>query len=66
MKSKKLTASLNYVAKQKKLNLGMVGFTTFVGTFLIVSSVTQANDLQIYAAPTAGKKDAGDDVGYIG
>lgn len=56
MKSKKLTASLNYVAKQKKLNLGMVGFTTFVGTFLIVSSVTQANDLQIYAAPTAGKK----------
>ncbi len=56
MISKKLTASLNYVAKQKKLNLGMVGFTTFVGTFLIVSSVTQANDLQIYAAPTAGKK----------
>ncbi|MFW2095158.1 pilus assembly protein PilY [Acinetobacter sp. ULE_I057] len=56
MKSKKLTASLSYAAKQKKLNLGTVGFTTFVGTFLIVSSVTQANDLQIYAAPTAGKK----------
>ncbi|BAP35282.1 putative type 4 pili biogenesis protein PilY [Acinetobacter guillouiae] len=56
MKSKKLTASLSYAGKQKKLNLGMVGFTTFVGTFLIVSSVTKANDLQIYAAPTAGKK----------
>lgn len=56
MKSKKLTASLSYAGKQKKLNLGMVGFTTFVGTFLIMSSVTQANDLQIYAAPTAGKK----------
>lgn len=56
MKSKKLTASLSYAGKPKKLNSGGVGFTTFVATFLIASSVTQANDLQIYAAPTAGKK----------
>lgn len=56
MKSKKLTASLSYAGKSKKLNVGAIGLTTFVGTFLIVSSVTQANDLQIYAAPTAGKK----------
>lgn len=56
MKSKKLTASLSYAGKPKKLNSGGVGFTTFVVTFLIASSVTQANDLQIYAAPTAGKK----------
>ncbi|WP_445114850.1 pilus assembly protein PilY [Acinetobacter sp. WZC-1] len=56
MKSKKLAASLSFVGKQKKLNSGGVGFTAFIGTFLIVSSVTQANDLQIYAAPTAGKK----------
>ncbi|MEQ1307789.1 PilC/PilY family type IV pilus protein [Acinetobacter bereziniae] len=56
MKSKKLIASLSYTGKPKKLNSGAIGLTTFVGTFLIVSSVTQANDLQIYAAPTAGKK----------
>ncbi|MBJ9372207.1 pilus assembly protein PilY [Acinetobacter sp. TGL-Y2] len=56
MKFKKLTASLSYAGKSKKLNVGAIGLTTFVGTFLIVSSVTQANDLQIYAAPTAGKK----------
>lgn len=56
MKSKKLTASLSYARKAKRINLNAALFITFIGTFLIVSSVTRANDLQIYAAPTVGKK----------
>lgn len=39
--------------------------SSMIFTWLMTSSVVQASDLQIYASPTAGKKNNCDDVGYI-
>lgn len=55
MKYKVLTAS-NYDGKYKYLNKNLIGLTAFFSTWMVVSSVALATDLQIYAAPTAGKK----------
>lgn len=55
MKFKKLMAS-SYDGKLKFLNKNLIGLTAFFSTWMIVSSIAQATDLQIYAAPTAGKK----------
>lgn len=56
MKTVKNIALTKYEGKQNKLNLGLVATGAFFSTLMMVSSVVQATDLQIYAAPTAGKK----------
>ena len=56
MKMVKNIASHNYEGKRSKLNLSLVATGAFFSTLLITSSVAQATDLQIYMAPTAGKK----------
>lgn len=56
MKTVKNIASQSYEGKQNKLNLGLVATGAFFSTLMVASSVVQATDLQIYAAPTAGKK----------
>ncbi|UUS61113.1 MULTISPECIES: PilC/PilY family type IV pilus protein [unclassified Acinetobacter] len=56
MKIVKKIASHNYEGKRSQLNLSLVATGAFFSTLLITSSVAQATDLQIYMAPTAGKK----------
>ena len=56
MKQVKNIASKNYAGKRNKLNLGLMAAGAFFSTLAVISSVAQATDLQIYAAPTAGKK----------
>lgn len=56
MRMVKNIASQSYEGKQNKLNLGLVATGAFFSTLMVASSVVQATDLQIYAAPTAGKK----------
>lgn len=56
MRTVKNIASQSYEGKQNKLNLGLVATGAFFSTLMVASSVVQATDLQIYAAPTAGKK----------
>lgn len=56
MKSKIFTTSSHYEGKRNTLNLSLMALSAFTGTLLVTSSVVQATDLQIYAAPTAGKK----------
>ena len=56
MKSKIDIATNKYKGKPSKLNISLVVVGAFFSNFMITSSVAQASDLQIYAAPTAGKK----------
>ena len=56
MKSKIFTTSSRYEGKRSRLNHSLMALSAFTGTLLVTSSVVQATDLQIYAAPTAGKK----------
>lgn len=56
MRTVKNIASQSYEGKQNKLNLGLVATGAFFSTLMVASSIVQATDLQIYAAPTAGKK----------
>src|SRR5690606_31947929 len=58
MKKKFKIISNDEYIKSSKLRLKhlSVGCMAFISTMLFTSSVVQATDLQIYAAPTAGKK----------
>lgn len=53
MKENNQHNSTHYI---RHLKYGMSFAWAFTGTLLVVSSIAQASDMQIYAAPTAGKK----------